>query len=240
MRKEWEDIQSTLFSYHNLLAGIWPVLLFCVAFGVYEPIKIGLDWTKSPIMIFSLSALVPFVVIGFISPYSFVGERKRGTLEALLATPVSDQALLFGKIGTAAFYGWGVAIVSMAMGSISLFFSTGKFLFYPPGITIPTLLISLLFSWLVASMGTNFSLYAKTLLEAQNKLGMALFVPVIVPAFFVGPFMPETWKGIFVQVIAQSGTTSLLMILLVVLLIVDIMAMLIALRRFHRKQLIFE
>lgn len=240
MRKEWRDIKSTLFSYHNLQAGIWPILLFCAAFSVYEPLRIGPDWMQSPIIVFSLSVLVPFVTVGFISPYSFVGERKRGTLEPLLATPVSDQAILFGKIGTAVSYGWGLSMISMVSGLFTLFFSTGKFLLPPPGIAIPTLLLSLFFSLLVASIGTSSSLYAKTLLEAQNNLGMALFIPVVLPAFFVGPFMPEAWKGLIVQVAAQSGINNLLLIFMVLLFMVDAISMLIALRRFHRKQLIFE
>jgi ABC-2 type transport system permease protein len=240
MRKEWIDIKSTLFSYHNLQAGIWPILLFCVAFGIYEPLRIGPDWMQSPIMVFSLSVLVPFVAIGFISPYSFVGERKRGTLEPLLATPVSDQAILFGKIGIAVLYGWGVSIISMLSGLFTLFFSTGKFLLYPPGIAIPTLLLSLFFSLLTSIIGTNSSLYAKTQLEAQNNLGMALFIPIVLPAFFVGPFMPEAWKVIIVQIAAQLGIANLLLILAVLLFIVDNIYMVIALGRFHRKLLIFD
>jgi len=240
MRKEWDDIKSTLFSSHNLQPGIWPILLFCVAFGIYEPLREGFDWIQSPIMVFSLSVLVPFIVIGFISPYSFVGERKRRTLEPLLATPVSDQAILFGKIGIAVLYGWGISFVSMFLGLFSLFFSTGKLLLYPLGIAIPTLLLSLFFSLLVAIIGTNSSLYAKTLLEAQNNLGMALFIPVVLPAFFVGPFMPEAWKVIIFQVVAQLGTTNLLLIFMVLLFMVDNLSMFIALRRFHRKLLIFE
>jgi len=240
MRKEWEDIKSTLLSYHNLQAGIWPILLFCVAFGIYEPVKKGIEWMQSPIMVFSLSVLVPFIVIGFISPYSFVGERKRGTLEPLLATPVSDQAILFGKIGIAALYGWGISFVSMLLGLFSPFFSTGRFLLYPLGMAIPTLLLSLFFSLLVAIIGANSSLYAKTLLEAQNNLGMALFIPVVLPAFFVGPFMPEAWKIIIIQVVSQLGTTNLLLIFMVLMFIVDNVSILITLRRFHRKLLIFE
>ena len=240
MKKEWSDIKSTLFSSHNLRAGIWPILLFWVAFGIYEPLRMGPDWMQSPIMVFSLSVLVPFVAIGFISPYSFVGERKRGTLEPLLATPVSDQAILFGKIGMAVLYGCGVSIISMVSGLFTLFFSTGKLLLYPPGIAIATLLLSLFFSLLASIIGTNSSLYAKTILEAQNNLGMALFIPVVLPAFIVGPFMPDAWKVIIVQVAAQSGITNLLLIFMVVLFMVDNMSLLIALRRFHRKLLIFE
>ena len=69
---------------------------------------------------------------------------------------------------------------------------------------------------------------------------MALFIPLILPAFLVGPFMPEAWKGIIVQTVAQSGITNLLLILVLLLLLFDIITMVIALRRFQRKLLIFE
>ncbi len=242
MRKEWVDIKSTLFAYHNLLAGLWPILIFCVAFGVYEPLRLGSDWLQSPIMVFSLSVLIPFITTGFISPYSFVGERLRGTLEPLLSTPVSDQALLFGKIGMAAFYGWGAALVNVLLGwgVINLFLANGRFLFYPLGIVLPTILLSLLFSLLVATLGTTASFYAKTIREAQNGLGMILFIPLLLPALWIGPLMPEAWKGWIVQLIPSLGATNLFPILIVLLLLVDGIFMVVALTRFHRKQLMLE
>jgi ABC-2 type transport system permease protein len=242
MRKEWEDIKSKFFSYHNLQAGIWPLFLFCAAFGVYEPLRLGPYWLRSPIMMFSISVLIPFIAIGFISPYSFVGERKRGTLEPLLATPVSDQAILFGKIGIAVLYGWGVSLVNMllGLGLINLFLANGKFLLYPLGIVVPTVLLSLFFSILVATIGTNSSFYAITILEAQRNLVMTLFIPMMLPAFFLGPFMPEEWKGIIVQITTQLGATNLLLILMVLLFMVDGIFMVIALTRFHRKLLMLE
>jgi ABC-2 type transport system permease protein len=193
-------------------------------------------------MVLSCSVLVPFVVIGFISPYSFVGEREHGTLEPLLATPVSDQAILFGKIGMAVLYGWGVALVNMllGLGSINLFLANGRFLLYPPGILVPTVLLSLFFSLLVAIMGTNSSFYARTLLDAQRNFVMTLFIPMLLPAFFVGPFMPGAWKGIIVQMITPLGATNLLLILIVLLLMMDGIFMGVALTRFHRKQLLLE
>ncbi len=242
LRKEWEDLKSSLFSYHNLMAGIWPIFLFCVAFGVYEPIRLGPDWLQSPMMMFSISVLNPFIAIGFISPYSFVGERIRGTLEPLLATPVSDQAILFGKIGIAVLYGLGVTLVNMLLGlvSINLFFATGNFLLYRPFIVVPTIFFSLLFSILVATIGTNASFFARTLLEAQRKLVMIIFIPIMLPAFFLGPFMPEAWKGAIVQITTQLGATHLLLILILLLLMVDGIFIYIALNQFHRKLLLLE
>jgi ABC-2 type transport system permease protein len=224
------------------MAGIWPIFLFCVAFGVYEPLKLGPDWLQSPVMMFSVSVLIPFIAIGFISPYSFVGERMRETLEPLLATPVSDKAILFGKIGMAVLYGLGVTLANMLLGLvfINLFYANSMFLLYRPGIVLPTILLSLFFSILVATLGTNASFYAKTLLEAQRKLVMIIFIPIILPAFFLGPLIPEDWKVIIIQIIAHLGATHLLLILIMLLLMVDGIFIFIAKTQFHRKLLLLE
>jgi ABC-2 type transport system permease protein len=240
MSKEWEDLKSTLFSRHNLLAGIWPVLLFCAAFGVYEPLKIGSEWLQSPMMVFSVSVLVPFVFIGFISPYTFVGERERGTLEPLLATPVSDQALLFGKIGMAVICGWVITAINLllGLGSINFFQTNAGVLLCPPGFLVSSMLLSLLFSLLAASAGTNASLYAKTILEAQRNFVMLLFIPMLLPAFFVGPLAPTTWKSILFQILPQLASANLFPTLIVLLFILDCIFMVLVLTRYHRKQLL--
>jgi ABC-2 type transport system permease protein len=240
IRKEWEEIKSSFFSYHNLIAGIWPIFLFCAAFGVYEPLRLGVDWLQSPVMVFSISVLIPFIAIGFISPYSFVGERMRGTLEPLLAAPVSDQALLFGKIGMAVLYGLGVTLANLLLGLvvINIFFAYGKVLLFPPWIMLSTLLLSLFFSILVATIGTDSSLYAKTINEAQRKLVMTIFIPILLPAVFIGPLMPEAWKGILLQVTAHLGAINPLLLLILLLLMVDCIFIIITLAHFHRKQLL--
>ncbi len=240
LRKEWKDIESSFFSYHNLFVGIWPVFLFCAAFGVYEPLRLGVDWLRSPLMVFSISVLIPFITIGYISPYSFVGERLRGTLEPLLATPISDQALMFGKIGMAVLYGLGVSVASLILGTmtINIYFSSGGMLLSPPGILLTTILLSLFFSILVATIGTDSSLYSKTINAAQRKLVMTLFIPILLPAVFIGPLMPEAWKGFLVQMIAHFGVIDPLLLLILLLLIVDCLFIILALTHFHRKQLL--
>jgi ABC-2 type transport system permease protein len=240
MSKEWEDLKSTFFSNSNFLAGTWPVFLFCAAFGVYEPLRIGPDWLQAPIMVFSLSVLVPFVFIGSISPYSFVGERERETLEPLLATPISDQALLLGKMGMAVLCGWAVTAITLllGLGSINFFQTNAGFLLYPPGILIPTVLLSLLFSIMAAIAGTNASLYAKTILEAQRNSVMVLSLPMLLPAFIVGHLIPMEWKAILFQTIPALASANLFPILIGLLFILDCIFMVVILTRFHRKQIL--
>ena len=52
-------------------------------------------------------------------PDSFAGERERHTLEPLLATPLSDRAILFGMISAAVGYGWGITLISMVIGLLA-------------------------------------------------------------------------------------------------------------------------
>ena len=44
--------------------------------------------------------LIPLLISGIITSDSFAGERERNTLETLVATPVRDMELLFGKVLT--------------------------------------------------------------------------------------------------------------------------------------------
>jgi ABC-2 type transport system permease protein len=240
MRKEWKEFASTFFSRKNLQAGVWPVFLICIAFGVYEPLRLGPGWLHSPIMVFSISVLIPFVVVGFISPYSFVGERQRGTLEPLLATPVSDRAILFGKIGMAFLYGWGVSMATMLLGvgSIDLIFSSGRVWPILYGTGIPAVVLSLFISLLVALVGTTCSFYAKTILDAQRDLVVSLLIPILLPAFLIGPLAPGEWKIWIIDSFAWLGGSDLLLLLIVLLLITDAIFMVIAATRFHRNRLL--
>lgn len=230
-----------LYSLHNLQVGVLPILLLSGAFAVFEPIKIGPMWLQSPIMIFSFVVLIPGAVIAFISPNSIVGERINKTLEPLLATPVSNRSILFGKISAAVAYGWGIALINMSLGLVVINFSFagGGVLLYPINIFIPIILLSLLCSILVAILGINFSLFATTLLEAQNKLGAAIIVPLVIPAFMAGPFMPKTWAAMAAQTISFYGVTNMIVILILILLLVDSILLVVVLTRFRRKQLLF-
>lgn len=240
MKKEWMDINSMFYSFQNLQAGVLPILFLSGALAVYEPIKIGPEWLQTPIMMVSFVVLIPFAVIGFISPNSIVGERIQRTLEPLLATPVTDQAILFGKIGAAVVYGWGITLINMLLGLvvINISFAGGEVLLYPTNMLAPIILLSLLFSFLVAIWGVNFSLYAASLLDAMNNLAVVLFVPMLVTAFMGSPVVPKTWQAMLAKIIPFYGVSNPFLTLILILLIVDCLLMVVVLIRFRRKRLI--
>jgi ABC-2 type transport system permease protein len=240
LQKEWRELEAMYFNRSHWNPATFPVFLIIAAFSIYEPLRIGPNWTTSSIMLISVGLLLPFITVGSIIPYSFVGERERHTLEPLLATPISNIAILLGKIGVPTIYGWGMAILSMvaSLMSINLAFGWGGMLFYPVNIVLGVIVMSLLISLFIASAGALASLHASTVMQAQQTLVTILFFPLLIPAFLIGPFSASTWKYTASQLLATLGTSNSFIILAAVLVILIVATMLVTLIRFHRENLL--
>jgi ABC-2 type transport system permease protein len=238
--KEWVELKSSFFNWSRWNPVIFPQLVMVAAFGIYEPIHIGPDWITSPIMIFCFSILLPFITVGTNIPYSFIGERERHTLEPLLATPTPNAAILLGKITVPTFYGWCITIICMvtSLVSINLAFGQEGILFYPANIAFSVMILSLLFSLLVASLGTAASLRAKTVNQVQQTMMLILILPMLIPAFLLGPLSPSSWKAAAAQPLTLIGYSNFSIILDVIILSFIIAAILITLSRFHRETLL--
>ncbi len=84
------------------------ILTFIFPWLVIYATKFGIGWLERYDPDLVLTRLIPFsvMVVGFfpisfslvIALESFVGEKERNTLEALLSTPISDGALYLGKL----------------------------------------------------------------------------------------------------------------------------------------------
>jgi ABC-2 type transport system permease protein len=240
MQKESMELKVGFFNWSRWNPVILTLLLMIAAFSIYEPLRIGPNWITSPIMLFSFSLLLPFITVGSIIPYSFVGERERHTLEPLLATPTSNAAILLGKIAIPAFYGWGITFICMVTGllSINLVFGQGEIFFYPANVIISVIILSLLISLFIASVGAGASLRATTFTQAQRTLVMVLFFPMMIPAFLLGPLSPSGWKTIVSQFLVLIGYSQLFILLTVILLMLIIATILVTLLRFHREKLL--
>jgi len=240
--KEWTQLQSELFARDNLRGGILTTLFFVGAFGIFEPWQIGPGWIGSPIMLFSFVVLLPLAMVGTMIPDSFAGERERRTLEPLLATPLPDQAILLGKIGSAVGYSWGLTLVSMLLGLLTenLLYARSGLLLYPADLAIGTVGFGLLIALFTASAGVLASLHAPTVRQAQQSLGVVITLPLIVPAFFIGPFAPLEWKLALGHALTAMGTTQIVLAVAIILLILDIALVLVALARFRRTELLLD
>ena len=91
-------------------------LVFPVALaGIFLPWRAGRAYVTGPAALFGLIWMLPMVAAS-LTVDSVAGERERHTLESLLATRISDQAVLLGKLAASVVYAWGLMLASLVVG----------------------------------------------------------------------------------------------------------------------------
>ncbi|MCL1977647.1 MAG: ABC transporter permease subunit [Candidatus Bathyarchaeota archaeon] len=155
--------------------------------------------------------IIPVMASSVIGSDSFAGERERKTIEALLATPISDSELLLGKILVSFIPAMAVTFVAygiyMTIVDIMTFGMFGGLLLLPNvtwlimmfGVTPIIALCSIGLTVMVSSKVKGFK-------EAQQ-ISVVLLVPVIglmiaqmLGMLFLGPLMLVALIGIFAAV----------------------------------------
>lgn len=237
MWREWKELLAAQGSLRGSLLFLFVVL---GVFGVVFPLQEGPGWFTSPLPLVN-AAWLPFFFINGMVIDSFAGERERKTLETLLASRLSDRAILFGKIGAAISYGWGLVLISefLALIAVNLAYGRSQLLFYSPVIGLGIVLLSLLGSGLAAGSGILISLRASTVRQAYQHL---TFGSLLVPAILVLGFLalPEEWKAWLTQTLITAGTTQIVLGVAAVLVIVDAGLFVAAIARFQRARLILD
>ena len=236
----WKE-RKGLFRYKGSRTRFLLVLLTPVLLAVVMPWQWGAEWVEEiPTVI--LAALIPMILVGVTIPDSFAGERERHTLETLLASRLSDRAILFGKVAVSVALGWGVTLVVLLLSLITVNIAhwDGKLLLYPPVIAWGNLALSLLMAVLVAGMGILVSLRAETVQQAAQTL-MALFVvPIILmqlAAFVIPMALPSDQIR---RLIESIDGAQLMLIVLAVLALLAASIFALAMARFQRSRLALD
>jgi ABC-2 type transport system permease protein len=207
----WKEAKDLLFQ-GGWRALIRPVLLIGIL-GVYLPLQFGLPWLSlSAIELFVVIWIPFFVIISFMGD-AIAGERERHTLETLLASRISDRAILLGKVIVTVGYAWGMALVSLLLGLVlvNLFHGYGSWAFYHPfDLFLEVLALSLLSCVLGASAGVLISLRSATVRQAQQILSVGTLVLIFggvlalqaLPASFISSLSYSQAVFLFIAVIA--------------------------------------
>ena len=237
VRKEFHEI---FLMRGSLRSGITNVLLLLAVIGILMPIISGAEWLTNPVGALVWSWLPIFSSMGIIADL-IAGERERHTLETLLASRLSDRAILFGKIGATVLYAWMLAIGSMLIGAITInvAFPTGALQFYQASIFFGALLGSFLVALLLAAIGVLVSLNAENARQAYQKLSIVMIVVWVLPALLV-QFLPRTMLQRAAQALDGLNLTALLAGGGVLLLAVTAVVLAIAMARFKRSRLILD
>jgi len=219
--------------------GKFSLLILIGVFGVFFPLQSGREWVSSPMSIM-IWGWMPFLWVSGIVADLFAGERERHTLEALLATRLSDQSILFGKLLAALTYGFSLTWLVLLSSIVTINVVHGKngLLFYPLETTIGALVFSILVSGLSGSIGVLVSLRAGSVRQAQQAMSagmLILFLP-----FMLLQFIPPSWLAAAGNMLENIQPVQVAVGLAAVLVVVEAILITIAKRLFQRSKLILD
>jgi ABC-2 type transport system permease protein len=233
MWKEFKEITSN----KQVLFGL---LLIIPVFGAMVPWDFGRSFVEEPYLVPALS-LIPMLLVINILTDSFAGERERHTLESLLATRLSDHAILFGKILAAVAYGWGATIVIILTGliTVNVAFGQGQLLMFSPLACLLILLITLLLCILITSLGMLWSLRAATVKQAETGFLIGIAATAFVPmaALYI---LPDNLKEQALDQLINIGKDNAMVLVLFALLAINVIVLSVAMSRFQRNKLILD
>jgi ABC-2 type transport system permease protein len=237
MWKEWREL------FTQRASGKSSVLTFVIIIGVLGivlPLQIGKDWLTSPLAI-ALSAWIPITLVNSVIVESFAGERERHTLETLLASRLSDRAILVGKIAAGLSYGWGLTLIIFVVQAVAVNVasSEGQLVFYQGSIGISSIVISSLTACLAANIGVLISLRAPSTRQAQQTLSIATIALFLIPVLGLRA-MPTSWRGSLSNILSTGGINVIVMSVVIFFLMLNILFFVITSTQFRRTRLILS
>jgi len=236
----WKEFKE-LLPLREIRTGVIPRLGIPIfVLGVLLPLQFGKEWATSPITLLSWIWLPPFLVTSLVAD-SFAGERERHTMETLLASRLSDDAILFGKIGATVCYGCGVAFVGMLVGlvTINLAYGGGELLMYSADTALIATVVSILVTLLIASVGVLISLRAPTVRHAQQTLSIG-FIILWFAIIYGVQAIPVEFRKHLTEILITVGETNVILCTVIFLILIDIFFTMMAKIRFKRPRLILD
>ena len=100
----WKELHEIPRQSSGRRGGPMGILVTIGIIGVFLPLQAGLRFLNPSQL--GIIIVLPVMLILAVIADSFAGERERHTLETLLASLLSDRAILFGKIVAAVSWGW--------------------------------------------------------------------------------------------------------------------------------------
>lgn len=238
MWKEWKEL---LLSRGGLRGGLISTVGIPLGMlGIYLPWQNGPEWLTTPLLPAAWSWL-PLLLVAALVADSFAGERERKTLETLLASRLSDRAILFGKIAALVGYGWGLALGSLALGTftVNLVHARPRWL-WPGAHTVAVIAVfGLLTSLLAASGGVLISLRATSVRQAAQINSLALLF-LILGVLAVSRSLPASWAAHLATAFAGPNLLRTELMLAAALAVLDAALIAAATARFQRARLILD
>lgn len=167
---------------------------------------------------------VPSIIVMGLIPFSFAGERETRTLPTLLATPLSNGALILGKMGLPVIYGLicGVVISVCLLFKVNILSDRSELVLYTPQSFISGVLTCLLVAILLSTIGIYHSMRAATIRQAQTSIVLTIFLLFFLPTILfsilivaIGLIIPDEIKQnivAYTQLLSPLATNALFLL----------------------------
>jgi ABC-2 type transport system permease protein len=228
--KEWKD-----FLWSGGRSDLLRPLLNIAVLGIILPLSFSQGWINldpAPVLIVLFT---PFMFVILIISDAIAGERERHTLETLLASRISDRAILLSKVLVAVAYNWAMTLLCLLLGALVVNLSQGlrQWEFYKPiSLFSVVLVLCFLTTLLAASGGVLISLKSATVRQASQTMLLGLIILGLAISMVIRLLPPG--------LTASLTTSQMILIIVLVLVVLDTILLVASLVSFQRSRLILS
>lgn len=232
----WKEMTSLRRIYRKLSSYL-STAMYVMFFGIFPAYFLKEDFLTSPLTLFFLSLATLSIGAGM-ATLAFAGERENHTMETLLASRLSDSAILLGKMLSYTVYAWGYVPLCIVAGWMTVMLITHTPQSYDPKILLGGNLVGLLVAWFSTNVGILASLRSATVKEAGRKI-KGIYLLFMLPYFGLN-FMPETNRMDLLSALSQVNLWLILIGVMSILIVLNSTCFYIANQQFKRKQMILD
>lgn len=228
--KEWKD-----FLFSGGRSDVLRPLLNIAVLGIILPLALGQSWINLETAPVLIVVFTPFMFVILIISDAIAGERERHTLETLLASRISDRAILLSKVLVTVGYNWMMTLFCLLLGDVvvNLSLRLEQFQFYKPiNLFVVVLVLCFLTTLLAASGGVLISLKSITVRQASQTMLLGLII--------LGLTITAVVKLLPSELTASLTTSQIVGIILFVLVVLDTILLVATLLSFQRSRLILS
>ncbi len=214
------------------------LLLLVLGGGAFFAWQLGPEFGRSWITVFFTTFLAVMFVAAVV-PDSFAGERERHTLDTLLASRLSDEAILFGKVAASVSYGWAIGLTLLTMGIVAVLviYGPGEPPFPRVEVIGAALIASLLLGALIAGLGVLISLWAASVQQAHQILGFTMLGLFFIPLGAL-QLLPPTLSERLIAALTEAGPLRAILLGAAFIALIDLLLLAFVRTRFRRGRLI--
>ena len=236
----WKECKEFIHQRGSARGTALMLLIPAFVLGIFFPLQAGRQCVESLVSLIPMS-FVPLILVVAMIADSFAGERERHTLETLLASRLSDKAILLGKMFASMGYALALTVLILVLGlvTVNLAHWDGEILLFPVKYVLIGALTCILTAFLASSAGVLVSLKASTVRQAHQTLSFGVIVMAFLPSIAI-QFLPTGMKKSLFDALKAANITVLALIVFGTLFAVGIILLWVAMARFKRSQLILD